>query len=81
MEKPSLKTISSYCLWVTVFVIVSGLLSYLTANGHKVIGPDPDSVEAQQIAIVVNTLWWAGSFGAFAVLAFVMDKRLHKSHR
>lgn len=71
----NLKKISHFCMWAIIFVIVSGLVSYLTANGHAAIGPDPSSVGAEKIAIAINTLWWAGFFGVAATLALVIGKR------
>ncbi len=78
MKNLNLLNISRYCKWATIFVIISGLVSYWTANGHAAIGPDPESVEAQQIAIAVNTLWWAGSLGVVAILMFVIGNHERK---
>lgn len=80
MKMPNLLIISRYCVWATVFVIISGLVSYLTANGQAAIGPDPASVDAQKIAIAVNTLWWSGSLGLVAAFTFVIGNRQQAEH-
>lgn len=41
---------------LAVFVSVSGLISYFTANGHAVIGPDPASPALQKAAIKAQTV-------------------------
>lgn len=73
------KKISHFCTWATIFVIVCGLVSYLNANGHAAIGPDPSSVGAEKIAIAINTLWWAVFFGVAATFSLVISKRNMKA--
>lgn len=66
------KTTAKVLLAATLGVAVMGTISYLTATGKAVIGPDPESLDAQRAAIAINTLWWmlacfAGSAGAFVL--------------
>ncbi len=64
------------CLMGAVFFItVMGILSFATANGDAVIGPNPASVADQKADIALNTLLWAGFAGAISLFSFVMSKR------
>ena len=75
MKSTALKTAAIAFLALTAFAVLSGVLSYWTATGHAVIGPDPESVQAQRQAIVASTLWFSGGFGIAAACAVMAFKR------
>jgi hypothetical protein len=52
------KKISKTLVAATLAVAVLGTLSYLTATGKAVLGPDPESLDAHRHAIATSTLQW-----------------------
>lgn len=69
------KAVSKVLLAAAVFVAVMGTVSYLTATGKAVIGPDPESVDAQRAAIAMNTLWWMVACLTGSAVAHVVGRR------
>lgn len=69
------KTTAKVLLAATLGVAVIGTISYLTATGKAAIGPDPESLDAQQTAIAINTFLWMLACLACSVLAFVLSRR------
>lgn len=69
------KRVSKVLLAGAAFVAVMGTVSYLTATGKAVIGPDPESVDAERAAIALNTLWWFLACLACSAVAHVIGRR------
>lgn len=75
MNNAKWRALAVYLFGSVIFIIAMGALSYLTANGKAVIGPNPASIDAQKAVIALNTLHWAVSAGAVSLFAFAMSKR------
>lgn len=75
MTNAKWKTLSLYLFGAMIFIIGMGALSYFTANGEAVIGPNPTNIDAQKAGIVQNALYWALSVGAVLLFSFAMSKR------
>lgn len=75
MNNANWKTLAVYLFGAVIFIIAMGALSYLTATGEAVIGPNPASIDAQKAGIALNTLYWALSAGAVSLFGFAMSKR------
>lgn len=58
MTKQTYKKAERIFRGAAFFVVLCGVISYLTANGHAVMGPDPVNIEAQRTGIAINTAWW-----------------------
>lgn len=72
------KTASKVLLAATAFVAVMGTISYLTATGKAVIGPNPESVDAERAAIAINTLWWMLACLTGSAVAYFIGRRKKK---
>ena len=75
MNNAKWKTLALCLMSAVFFITVMGVLSFVTANGEAVIGPNPASVADQKADIALNTLLWAGLAGAVSLFSFVMSKR------
>lgn len=75
MKSTRWKTLSLNLLYVLMFIIGSAMLTYFTADGTAVIGPNPASVEAQRADIVLSTLWAALVVGSVSIFSLIMANR------
>lgn len=55
---------------LALFVAVSGCISYFTANGHAVIGPDFASLTAQKAIIKEQTISYSLSLAGLSLVLF-----------
>lgn len=75
MKATTWKSLSLHMLYVLIFLTLSGALSYFTADGTAVIGPNPDSVEAQRADIALSVFWACLIAGSVCLFSFIMSKR------
>lgn len=70
------KTLSLNLLYVLIFIIGFGVLSYFYPDSTAaIIGPNLISIEAQRAEIVTGTLWSALIIGGIAIFSLAMSKR------
>lgn len=74
MKAATWKSLSLHMLYVLLFFTFSGVLSYFTADGTAVIGPNPASVEAQRADIALSVFWACLITGSVCLFSFVMSK-------
>jgi len=74
---PKITWMDSYkwARYIAIGIAICGALSYWTADGTAVIGPDPESVEAERALIVNNTLWVSGIASVTALISGIMAYR------
>lgn len=75
MKKGTWEKLSVGLLYVLIVISVCGVLSYITADGTAVIGPNPVSVEAQRADIAISSIWTALILGSLSLFSFAMSKR------
>ncbi|MBW6123135.1 hypothetical protein KZ843_09580 [Pseudomonas aeruginosa] len=75
MKKTTWERVSMGLLYVLIVISVCGVLSYLTADGKAVIGPNPVSVEAQRADIAISGICTVLILGSLSLFSFAMSKR------
>lgn len=75
MKKATWERLSMGLFYVLIVISVCAVLSYLTADGTAVIGPNPVSVEAQRSDIAISGIWTALILGSLSLFSFAMSKR------
>lgn len=75
MKKATWERLSMGLFYVLIVISVCGVLSYITADGTAVIGPNPVSIEAQRFDIAISAIWTALILGSLSLFSFAMSKR------
>src|SRR5690242_17702915 len=69
------RKVRNILIGIGIFIMLTGVLSWTTASGHAVIGPDPVSVAAQREGIAYRTLIYTAIIFAMAGIAHVVHRK------